>query len=277
MKKEFNPHFRTPFLRERKFTMIELLIVIAVIAILITLLLPALNKARKTAQSIGCTSNLQQIGKGSYMYSSDNTDYILPFWTKHYGHKPETFFYQLLNQCGVRWYGNYVNKGAFRCPGERRPIGSSNFSDAAGQMYLASHYGVNAYLHPGFSEKGTGGKIKKTSAVYAPSRAISIGDRQRTTTKHFNSIGWIGYRHGPGEDSRINISSLAGVLPGSRANLLYYDGHVSSRAVFELQQTPKDPRYNLLGNSGSAVNGAGYYALGAGFDNLAGSQVPGSN
>ena len=47
---------------KQNFSMVELLVVIAVIAILVTLLLPTLQKARATAKSVSCVSNLRQIG-----------------------------------------------------------------------------------------------------------------------------------------------------------------------------------------------------------------------
>jgi len=66
-------------MKNRKaFTLIELLVVISIIALLVSILMPALSKARDQAYRVACASNLRQCVTGCILYSLDNEDRVPP-------------------------------------------------------------------------------------------------------------------------------------------------------------------------------------------------------
>jgi len=70
---------------EKAFSLVELLVVIGIIAILISILLPAMNKARESAKTLQCAAQLRQIGLAIQAYASSNHG-LTPAWSNYHSY-----------------------------------------------------------------------------------------------------------------------------------------------------------------------------------------------
>lgn len=108
------------------FTLIELLVVIAIIGILLSVLIPALGKAKKQVRTVVCRSNLHQIGLAVALYADAHENYIPR------GNPVNPWFVRFLPYLGHDQRQNdYRNVGIYKCPDfPRTGVGENNISNA---------------------------------------------------------------------------------------------------------------------------------------------------
>jgi prepilin-type N-terminal cleavage/methylation domain-containing protein/prepilin-type processing-associated H-X9-DG protein len=129
--------FQEIAVRRGAFTLIELLVVIGIIALLIAIILPALNKAREQAKMVACMSNLRQLCAATFMHNDEfKEQYPAPAWIGD--HEPDDWIYWeagLDPTQGVLmpYLGGYI-PGVLRCPSDdidshRPTTGMNNMPD----------------------------------------------------------------------------------------------------------------------------------------------------
>lgn len=91
----------------RAFTLVELLVVIGIIALLVSILLPSLNRAREAAKQTKCLSNLKQIGMAFTMYLNENGNWF-PAGARTGGHQDHDW---------VWWQQTYMSDGTMATGG----------------------------------------------------------------------------------------------------------------------------------------------------------------
>jgi prepilin-type processing-associated H-X9-DG protein/prepilin-type N-terminal cleavage/methylation domain-containing protein len=224
------------------FTLLELLIVIAIIAILTSMLLPALRRANAVSKKIACTSNMKQVFVGNFNYASDNNGYIPPscgiqnggFIVPYSKYWSDVIVYQgYLEVPVVNAYGaldGVPPSGVMLCPGETRRnyVGGTEWLS-----WLGTHFGQGYSISYSYDEDGiiVDAHVRwlRFSAIPKPSEICFLGDKNMSdeTTRSYKLnpyllLETVSFRHSGG------------------ANFVFSDGHSDWIKFDDFPQDKKD-------------------------------------
>jgi prepilin-type N-terminal cleavage/methylation domain-containing protein/prepilin-type processing-associated H-X9-DG protein len=125
-------------LRTKGFTLVELLVVIGIIALLIAILLPSLNKARQSAYRVKCVSNLRQIGLAMFMYTNDNRGLFPGSSRANYQAINDFIYWQ---QPAIAWNRGLPIDASHHTPQQDQDLGAL-------VRYMGGHFDPNVWTCP---------------------------------------------------------------------------------------------------------------------------------
>ncbi len=242
--------------RSHGFTLVELLVVIGIIALLISILLPALNKARSSAQNIKCMSNLRSIGQGLHIYASEHDGRLPPMMISF---KPD-----YLRTKGSNDY-RFIDPTA-PVDGDVRPV-LRGYVDYQGlQCPLPEHMNLD------YTDTNPGADRIETSYVFYADWKFDPAPAPALDNKRFSEInGYFNYHRADGTVYQFDV--LAGDLDTDASELFggnywetshptansgpesYSDSNITlSRFVHSGNQPRAKMTRNLLFNDGSVIS-----------------------
>jgi prepilin-type N-terminal cleavage/methylation domain-containing protein/prepilin-type processing-associated H-X9-DG protein len=244
----------------KAFTLVELLVVIGIIAVLVSILLPSLNRARESARQVKCLNNLRTLAQATIMYCTENL-YCVPTSAEGPPQKREDWVYWQpasgavpfndVNQSALAKYlgsGRTVDRQILTCPGDRTDEHRVTLS---GRPPYPFSYSVNGFvmadnsrnsINPNNRPAGRDYFRKITQCRNASAKIWYVDEAESTINDGLfapdpGAQDVVASRHeirrndGNGMDSTINQSVRQG--PG-RGNIVYMDGHGEFTARSEI-------------------------------------------
>jgi prepilin-type N-terminal cleavage/methylation domain-containing protein/prepilin-type processing-associated H-X9-DG protein len=190
------------------FTLVEMLVVISIIAVLASLLLPALIRAKEMARSIRCTNNLKQQGIAGMLYSSDHNEYITPWRINNLVYWPS------LHMPYCEADASYI------CPSDPDP-----FDDI--WHIPTTSYGINRQI--AWNGWVLNEHLTRLADIKYPSDCSFLIDQD---TNGASGISYTGNNVVLPETNGIQFSAFR---HGGKINILYVDGAVSSATREDVQ------------------------------------------
>lgn len=258
----------------RGFTLVELLVVIAVIAVLVSILLPALSKAREAAKAVQCASNLKQLGIGLKLYAHDWDGKVPTWWTDASGTiTPYPRFLSGTIECSnpvtnalvpvaVGKTRTYVPAGpVYGCPANNEYprdsiVNTVNTALAAKGKTVYGNSDIAYGMYVAGSEKGTlnltfvedvypyaatpGRRIQcqRLDKVRRPAEIIWMADS--ACNRLWGDGGYWRMMSTFGVKQNTATSKYGGrphtLHPNETANCMFYDGHVERQTMQEMNK-----------------------------------------
>ena len=213
--------------KRRAFTLIEILVVIAIIGILAAILFPVFSRAREGARRVSCSSNLKQIGLGAMQYTQDNANILMRNWSgTDFGPSDATERYKWMD--AIQPY--IKNTKVFTCP-----------SDSLNPPYIyrdGQNYGSYCINGAYFSEPVNvrrSPNIAHLSRIRDPSGTLWVTESHAESGANY-SIGWPDVATNPTIDETVSPRKFDRLIERhlGTLNVLYCDGHVKAVSLDQL-------------------------------------------
>ena len=218
----------------QRFTLIELLITIAILAILAGMLLPALNSARNKAHSIACLGNLRQMGIVWVNYSLENGDWTIYTYGSPWDGVLEVSHWPVPMEYGLREKNSKKKEFSpvLRCPGVDPETAFTNDSSAAPKPI--STYAYN-YFFGNNSSTDPAQAMKRLVKAASPGEFAIFADGKPKDRPRVFKI----------QDRNGLMSYLSPHHPAMQSNHLFADGHAQGISILSSSNPLCQKRYHF--------------------------------